>query len=83
MNKKEISRRDFLQTSTLLGAAGLIGGTALVSACGGKSRITPLREPGINGTLLYASSMADDVRVNLDKGCYLLQCGDVTKKIML
>ena len=37
----------------------------------------------INGTLLYASSMADDVRVNLDKGCYLLQCGDVTKKIML
>lgn len=44
----------------------------------------PINIYAINGTLLYSqSSTTDNVKVNLDKGCYLLQCGDVTKKIML
>lgn len=44
----------------------------------------PINIYAINGTLLYSQSSAiDNVKVNLDKGCYLLQCGDVTKKIML
>ena len=43
---KDMNRRDFLQASALLGAAGLIGGSALVSSCGSKSRNTPLREAG-------------------------------------
>lgn len=44
----------------------------------------PINIYAINGTLLYSqSSTTDNVKVNLDQGCYLLQCGDVTKKIML
>ena len=44
----------------------------------------PINIYAINGTLLYSqSSTTDNVKVNLDKGCYLLQYGDVTKKIML
>ena len=40
-----MNRRDFLHASTLLGA-GLIGGTALLSSCNGKTKNTPLREAG-------------------------------------
>ena len=43
---KEMNRRDFLQASALLGVTGLIGGSALVSSCAGKSKNTPLREAG-------------------------------------
>ena len=46
MSKKEMNRRDFLQASGLLGAGCLIGGTALVSSCGKKTKNVPLREAG-------------------------------------
>ena len=45
MSKKEMNRRDFLQASALLGA-GLVGGSALLSSCSGKTKNTPLREAG-------------------------------------
>lgn len=45
-----MNRRNFLTTSSLLGAAGLIGVPAIVSACKGgsssKSANEPLRQPG-------------------------------------
>lgn len=41
-----MNRRDFLQTSTLLGVTGLIGGSALISSCSSRSNVTPLREAG-------------------------------------
>lgn len=46
MSKTEMNRRDFLQTSTLLGVTGLIGGSALLSSCSNKPNVTPLREAG-------------------------------------
>ncbi len=46
----KMNRRNFLTTSSLLGAAGLIGVPAIVSACKGgsssKSANEPLRQPG-------------------------------------
>lgn len=44
----KMSRRSFLTTSSVIGAAGLIGVPAIVSSCGGKeekSKLTPLRQP--------------------------------------
>ena len=46
MSDNKISRKDFLSYSALLGAAGLIGSSSLLSSCSGKkSGNTPLRQP--------------------------------------
>ncbi|MGM9737217.1 MAG: Gfo/Idh/MocA family protein [Candidatus Cryptobacteroides sp.] len=44
MEKKKMNRRDFLHTSTILGVGGIVGTSALISACKGP-KYTPLRKP--------------------------------------
>ena len=43
---EKMNRRDFLQASTLLGVGGLVGTSALLSACGEGNKLTPLKQPG-------------------------------------
>ena len=45
MANKEMTRRDFLQATGMLGV-GLVGTSALLSSCGKKTVNTPLREAG-------------------------------------
>lgn len=40
MNRKDVSRRDFLLRASALGMAA-VGGSTLLSACGGKEQATP------------------------------------------
>ena len=44
MKKKKMNRRDFLQRSTILGVGGIVGVSALASACKGPKYV-PLRKP--------------------------------------
>ena len=41
-----MNRRSFLQASTMLGVGGVIGTSALISACNSGSKLTPLKQPG-------------------------------------
>ena len=43
---EKMNRRDFLQASTLLGVGGLVGTSALLSACNEGNKLTPLKQPG-------------------------------------
>ena len=43
---EKMNRRDFLQASTLLGVGGLVGTSALLSACNDGNKLTPLKQPG-------------------------------------
>ncbi|MGM9740597.1 MAG: Gfo/Idh/MocA family protein [Candidatus Cryptobacteroides sp.] len=45
MEKNKMNRRDFLQRSTILGVGGIVGVSALASACKGPKYV-PLRNPG-------------------------------------
>ncbi|MGN1234314.1 MAG: Gfo/Idh/MocA family protein [Candidatus Cryptobacteroides sp.] len=45
MEKNKMNRRDFLQRSTILGVGGIVGVSALASACKGPKYV-PLRTPG-------------------------------------
>ena len=44
MEKNKMNRRDFLQRSTILGVGGIVGVSALASACKGPKYV-PLRKP--------------------------------------
>lgn len=46
MSSEKMNRRDFLQASTLLGVGGLVGTSALLSACNEGNKLTPLKQPG-------------------------------------
>ena len=44
---KTISRRAFISSSATIGAAGIIGGGALLTSCkGGNGKLVPLKQPG-------------------------------------
>ena len=46
MKEIKMDRREFLTKSSVLGAAGVVGASSLLSACGqGKAKLTPLRNP--------------------------------------
>ncbi len=42
----KMNRRDFLQKSTMLGVGGVVGASALLSACSKGNALTPLKQPG-------------------------------------
>ena len=46
MSEKTMNRRSFLGVSTAIGAAGVLGGSALLTACSSKNKLVPLKEPG-------------------------------------
>ena len=46
MSEKTMNRRSFLGVSTAIGAAGVLGGSALLTACSSKNRLVPLKGPG-------------------------------------
>ena len=68
---KGMNRRDFLQTSTLLGAAGLVGAPALFSSCGNSPRNTPLREPGT----YYIPDLPDKAAAGREIRLGVIGCG--------
>ncbi len=46
MNENKMDRRDFLTKSSVLGVAGVVGASSLLTACGpGKEKRVPLRSP--------------------------------------
>ena len=45
-NENKLSRRNFLKTSAVAGAAGVIGAPGLLTSCAGGDKNVPLREPG-------------------------------------
>ena len=46
MEENKINRRDFLSKSAILGVTGVVGTSALLSACGKKDTMVPLRPKG-------------------------------------
>ena len=46
MSNEKMNRRSFLQTSTMLGVGGLVGASALLSACKEGNQLVPLKQPG-------------------------------------
>ena len=53
MANKDISRRDFFSYSAMLGA-GTIAGASLLASCGDKKdKLTPLRQPGDQFSVLH------------------------------
>ena len=61
-----MNRRDFLQTSTILGVTGLIGGSALLSSCSSKPNVTPLREAGTYYIPDSLYEIGDDALSNIE-----------------
>jgi len=71
MENNKISRRKFLGTSSLIGAAGVIGGSQLLTACGGKGKIVPLRKEGT----YYVPDMPDKAIEGRELKVGLVGCG--------
>ena len=48
MKENSISRRTFLKSSALVGAAGVVGTGSVLTSCenGGSNKLTPIKEPG-------------------------------------
>ncbi len=47
MEEKKMDRRSFLGVSSMIGLAGVVGGSALLSSCAGKKdKLVPLKTPG-------------------------------------
>jgi len=46
MSEEKMNRRSFLKTSSVIGVGGLVGASALLSACGEGNKMTPLKQPG-------------------------------------
>jgi len=48
MEEKKMDRRSFLGMSSMIGAAGIVGGSALLTSCAGKKgdKLVPLKNPG-------------------------------------
>ncbi len=47
MSEKKMDRRSFLGVSSMIGVAGVVGGSALLSSCAGKGdKLVPLKNPG-------------------------------------
>ena len=41
-----MNRRSFLKASSVIGVGGLVGASALISACSDGNKMTPLKQPG-------------------------------------
>ena len=71
---EKMNRRDFLQASTLLGVGGLVGTSALLSACGEGNKLTPLKQPGE----FYVPELPDMAAIegvlNYEKHDYIYFC---------
>jgi predicted dehydrogenase len=46
MDNKNMDRRDFLKASSIVGVGSVVGASALLAACSGGEKLTPLRQPG-------------------------------------
>ena len=44
--ENKMNRRNFLKASSVIGVGGLVGASALLSACGEGNKMTPLKQPG-------------------------------------
>ena len=71
MSEKTMNRRSFLGMSTAIGAAGVLGGSALLTACSGKNKLVPLREPGS----YYVPELPDKAIEGRELKVGLIGCG--------
>ena len=46
MSEEKMNRRNFLKASSVIGVGGLVGASAILSACGEGNKMTPLKQPG-------------------------------------
>ena len=46
MSDEKMNRRSFLKASSVIGVGGLVGASALISACSDGNKLTPLKQPG-------------------------------------
>ena len=70
----EISRRTFLKSSALVGAAGVVGTGSVLTSCesgGGANKITPIREPGT----YYIPDLMDKANDGKELKAGIIGCG--------
>ena len=71
MSEKTMNRRSFLGVSTAIGAAGVLGGSGLLTACSNKNKLVPLKKPGS----YYVPELPDKAIEGRELKVGLIGCG--------
>ena len=74
MKENSISRRTFLKSSAIVGAAGVVGTGSVLTSCeagGGANKLTPIREPGS----YYIPDLMDKANDGRELKAGIIGCG--------